>query len=324
MNIAFIFSQPRSGSTLLQRILASHPRIHSVSETWLLLPQICALQPRRILADYNHTIAQLALSDFIKELKRGRDDYNACLRDFFYNLYSRVLNEKDDIAYILEKTPRYYLIIPEIANIFPDAKFIFLFRNPLSVMSSIINTWHSGRLSFGMHYMDIFEAPKLLVEGFEKLGSRAIAVNFEKLIRTPHDVIQRILAYLELDHDSGVIDRYKHTSFRRMQPSENKYNSLDETRISDWERTLNTKFRARFARRYVERLGRSTFDKMGIDFDSLMNKIKILERSSPYKKGIRDRATLVADAFLMSIEWPFIRRRVKQRLTERFFQQFYY
>ena len=38
MKIVFIFSQPRSGSTILQKILSNNNQIHADGETWLLLP----------------------------------------------------------------------------------------------------------------------------------------------------------------------------------------------------------------------------------------------------------------------------------------------
>jgi len=34
----FIFSLPRSGSTLMERILATHPAVGTASEPWILLP----------------------------------------------------------------------------------------------------------------------------------------------------------------------------------------------------------------------------------------------------------------------------------------------
>lgn len=37
-NLIFIVSQPRSGSTLLQRILSAHSQICTTSEPWLALP----------------------------------------------------------------------------------------------------------------------------------------------------------------------------------------------------------------------------------------------------------------------------------------------
>lgn len=37
-NLIFLISQPRAGSTMLQKVLGSHPEIHTVSEPWVALP----------------------------------------------------------------------------------------------------------------------------------------------------------------------------------------------------------------------------------------------------------------------------------------------
>ena len=37
LRLVFLLSLPRSGSTLLQRLLAAHPQVHTVAEPWLML-----------------------------------------------------------------------------------------------------------------------------------------------------------------------------------------------------------------------------------------------------------------------------------------------
>ncbi len=83
-------------------------------------------------------------------------------------------NADNGETYFLDKTPRYYLIIPEIAQIFPDAKFIFLFRNPLQVISSVMKTWCKGTLN-GLHRYnnDLINGPQLLSEGYEILKDKS-------------------------------------------------------------------------------------------------------------------------------------------------------
>src|SRR6516165_4829830 len=51
-NLIFLFSQPRAGSTLLQRILGRHPDIHTVAEPWIMLPSFYVMRPDRCEAEY--------------------------------------------------------------------------------------------------------------------------------------------------------------------------------------------------------------------------------------------------------------------------------
>src|SRR5206468_7765156 len=83
----FVLSLPRSGSTLLQRMLASHPEIATSSETWLLLPQLYALRPHGAQAEYGHRTAARAVQDFCSVLPGGQDAYIAEVRRSVLALY---------------------------------------------------------------------------------------------------------------------------------------------------------------------------------------------------------------------------------------------
>ena len=46
---------------------------------------------------------------------------------------------------MLEKTPKNSLRVPFLARVFPEARFIYLYRDPRQVLSSMIEAWASGR-----------------------------------------------------------------------------------------------------------------------------------------------------------------------------------
>src|SRR3712207_7451790 len=73
----FLFSLPRSGSTLAQRILAAHEPIATASEPWILLPYLYTLREHGVYAEYNHRILVQAVEDFCAVLPGGRDDYRS-------------------------------------------------------------------------------------------------------------------------------------------------------------------------------------------------------------------------------------------------------
>lgn len=50
----FLFSLPRSGSTLAQRMLAAHPAVATVTEPWILLPFLYARKEEGVYAEYRH------------------------------------------------------------------------------------------------------------------------------------------------------------------------------------------------------------------------------------------------------------------------------
>lgn len=46
---------------------------------------------------------------------------------------------------LLEKTPKNSLRIPFLAKVFPDARFVYLYRDPRQVLASMLEAWESGR-----------------------------------------------------------------------------------------------------------------------------------------------------------------------------------
>ena len=64
MQPIFLFSLPRSGSTLAQRIIASHAEIATTAEPWLLLPCLYALRHGGVYAEYSQATAVKAIRDF--------------------------------------------------------------------------------------------------------------------------------------------------------------------------------------------------------------------------------------------------------------------
>jgi len=133
----FLFSLPRSGSTLLQRILSTHPDISSKSELWFLLPHVEALKNKYTFSQYSNISLKTATGALLEQLPEGEGDYYQAIRELGDYLYGRLA--KNNEKYVLDKTPRYYLIIEEIVKIYPDARFIFLFRNPLATAASVWN-----------------------------------------------------------------------------------------------------------------------------------------------------------------------------------------
>lgn len=190
----FLFSLPRSGSTLLQRVLMSHQDIASVAEPWILLPYINSIKLEGTLSDYSHITSSNAINDFINNLPNKDMDYYELLGDFLQSLYTKQCSKHE--KYFLDKTPRYYNIIPEINKIYPNAKFIFLFRNPLHILSSIIETWCVGELDgLYIYHRDLYHGPKLLAEGYSILKNKAFSLQYEEFIKNPKNHRKYVYIY---------------------------------------------------------------------------------------------------------------------------------
>ena len=199
----FIFSLPRSGSTLLQKIIASSVDVSTSSEPWILLPLIYSQKKEGSITEYSHKNAQNALNDVIDGLKSNAVDYNTLLKKYILSVYEGLSNENS--KYFLDKTPRYYLIIDEIRELFPKAKFIFLFRNPLSIYASIIER-HKGLKSIYSKNIDLQSGFDLLADGYVKHQSDSLKLNYDEIVNNPDKCINEIEGYLGIKISDTIVN----------------------------------------------------------------------------------------------------------------------
>lgn len=114
-----LFGNFRSGTTLLQNVIATHPDVVPFYEPvglWLYA------DPGRSHDEFDETDA----TDRVKRY----------IRKQFLKLQKQSGNRL-----IVEKTPHNILRIPYVRAIFPEAHFIYIVRNPLSFVSSVELKW---------------------------------------------------------------------------------------------------------------------------------------------------------------------------------------
>ena len=198
----FIFSMPRSGSTLLQKILTTHPEICSHAEPWILLPISCLHDYRNIQSEFGFKSAQIAINDLIKSLPKGDAEYYKILRNFSDSFYSSL--KDSECKYFLDKTPRYFYIIDFIKVLYPDAKFIFLIRDLKDVVSSYITYFnHNSIKRFDVYDGDLFNGPSLIYGAINTYKNSSLIVRYEKLLNETEVELSRIMEYIGLDK-SGI------------------------------------------------------------------------------------------------------------------------
>ncbi len=132
----FIVSSPRSGSTLLFETLMRAPRVHTIGgESHHLIETIPALGIAAHDFASNRLDAGDATPETVVELRRRFRDN---LRDRYGGPAAPAPLR------MLEKTPKNSLRVPFLAKAFPEARFVFLYREPRQVLASMIEAWLSG------------------------------------------------------------------------------------------------------------------------------------------------------------------------------------
>lgn len=277
----FLFSAPRSGSTLVQRVIGSHDEVATTSEPWIMLPFVGPLRYELAAADERHRLIATAVEDFCRELPGGEDDYRAAVRDAAIQLYEKAAGR--DTGYFVDKTPMYHLVVEEIVATFPDARFVFLWRNPLSVASSSIELFDGGRWEVNRYSMALFQSFADLVPAYERHRERAHAVRFEDLVGGDESAWRGLFEYIGVEYDRALLERFSQVrlSGRMGDPLGTKrYAELSSEPVEKWKRSITTPVRKAWCRRYLRWLGADRLATMGYSLDALLRELDAVETTS--------------------------------------------
>ena len=280
----FIFSVSRSGSTLVQRIIAAHEGVATVSEPWLLLPQMYALRRTGVDAEYFHPLMVDAIADFCAELPGGSEDYRHELRDYMLRLYRRAAG--DGARYFVDKSPPYCLVAAQIMELFPEGRFVFLWRNPLSIAASVIETWEPWRPT--LFPSDLFTGLPRLVSAYADAGDRAHSARFEDLVTGERGHWSRLLDYLGIDFEEESLSSFAAVELngRTGDPTGVKrYSALSAEPSQKWKRTLANPLRRAWARRYLGFLGDERLALMGYSGERLVDELEAQPRHAEAMLG---------------------------------------
>lgn len=271
----YLFSLPRAGSTLIQRLLSRNPSISTASEPWLLLPYLYANKGDGHYAEYAQNLAAVGIEDFCKQLPNGNADYDAALREFVVRLYSMVASP--DSIYFLDKTPRYHCIADQILDLFPEGKAIILWRNPLAVAASMMETWSNGYWKLYTYKFDLYSGLANLVRLHEQCGDRVYALQYEKLVADTSGCLTEIYRYLELaisSDDLVDLDKGAKLHGRMGDPTGiHAYDKVSPDSLDKWKVLMGNPLRKFWCRRYLSWIGAERLAVMGYDKDELFKQV---------------------------------------------------
>lgn len=299
MKLVFLISQPRSGSTMLQAVLARHPEVFAPSEPWLMLPLAYMLRGDEpgVCMPYGAHVCSVATADFFENcLPGGESAFKEVIRDAALRVYETAIQQTSKTVF-LDKTPRYYFIIDELLEIFPEARFIFLVRNPLAVLASVIETWRGSYPSdLKAFEADLLRAPRLMLNGMHAAGSRGMLVRYEEFVADPEGGARRLCDFLALSRMPGM-SNYGRFERRKYGDPKNVYES-DRPHTNSAEKwlklTSGDPVHWRLSNDYLNVLGRTLVTDLGYNFDEL----------SATLKSHRPRRVTLAPSFAEALKPP--------------------
>lgn len=184
----FVIGLPRSGSTLVERILAAHLDIEATEE----LPHIRAIA-NDLARGGTYPAAVATLST--EELDRLRTRY----------IERAAPHRREGAAFFVDKAPANWQHIPLIAALFPDARIIDARRNALDCgFSNYAQRFGRGH-DFAYSLAAIGHHTRLYRSTIDAVDrawpGRVHRIEHEDLIDTPESVIRGLLAYIGVPYD---------------------------------------------------------------------------------------------------------------------------
>jgi hypothetical protein len=270
----FVLSAPRSGSTLVQRVLSVHPDVATASEPWLLLPLLSVLRPQLPPGGRWHAQVSAALHDFAQTLPHGAGDYRIAMREAALRLYREAAGPGP--RFFLDKTPPYTLIAEELLATFPDARVLILWRNPLAVVASLVETFCGGRWRPDDYAVSLFTGLDQLTRVARRHPDRVVAARFEQLVGGDPHAWRMTTNALGIPFDEHALARFTavHLSGRLGDPTGvHAYAALSQAPLEKWHATLNTPVRRAWCRRYLRWIGTERLATMGYALDDLLDQL---------------------------------------------------
>jgi hypothetical protein len=128
--LAFLVGAPRSGTTWLQLLLSRSPSVATAQETDLFNKFL-----RAMVGEWNRyrtTGEPLGLTEVLSE-----KEFRSLLRNASGFVFGKIAQGKPSATVVLEKTPNHVQYWREILELWPDAHFIHIVRDPRSVVASL-------------------------------------------------------------------------------------------------------------------------------------------------------------------------------------------
>lgn len=312
----FILSLPRAGSTLLQRLLMGHAQIGSCGEPWLALPLVKLSDPETSFSTFGHASVVRSLEHLFDLLPEGRNDYLESCGALMEDVYRKTLRGRK-VAYFLDKTPRYYQIIPELAEMFPDAKFIILRRKLPAVYASILNYVGGNTMYLPTWRQDIVEGVPALAHGQKILGSKAHCIDYEKLVADPSGVLREALSFLDLPWSDKLGEELSNSSVPRGDPTGiKKYKNVSLDSLESWKKTIDSTTKKREGLKWLSCLRNDATEGFGVSLEKQIIELRGLKVSMCWRDALRlILGKLYFNSQFNVIRWGFLRRKIRRSCT---------
>jgi hypothetical protein len=207
----FIIGFVRSGSTLLERVLDSHPQVVGTGENSVFNGQLD--QIRNKIVETSMLGDAKALADVIKSLADGVVDEMRQRWKMVATGEDRAAGRQEPLRYVDKMLTNYYNV-GFIHMLFPNAVILHVAREPMDTLfSAFKHEFPSGTLDYTSHFpslAELYHGYRDLMEHWDKeLPGRVTHVRYEDMVNDMPGVARKVVEAIGLEWDNGVLEFHK-------------------------------------------------------------------------------------------------------------------
>jgi len=200
----FIVGMPRSGTTLLEQVISSHPDTYGAGELKLGAGVINGVQIGRTKLETLYEGRETTLADCrgLSIAERGK---------LYLETIERLAGPGP--KRVVDKMPGNYNWVGVLDAILPGSYFIHARRHPVEICLSEYRIYFPDGINFSYDLRDLGKAYRLYNDYMnlwtERMGDKILQVRYEDMVNDLENQARRIIAYLDLPWDDNCLKFYE-------------------------------------------------------------------------------------------------------------------
>lgn len=320
----FIFGSPRSGTSLLSRMMDSHPDIVVPNESLvfkMFYPHL------RLYGDLNQHKNQLNLLKDILDTRvigywRPALHFDNVARLIQKPGFAGVVEalicstKQGSVKCWGEKSPGHVFFWDDIKREFPNSKIIHILRDGRDVGSSIIRARMGPKTMVAAANMW-----KCYVEEIDEIASSCsprdfCEIRYESLLNAPKDSLTRVCQHLGVEYSESMLNFHKEDT--NYQTDKTNLSNLTQPLMagnhSKWKKTLSQKELQHF-----ESIAGDTLLKKGFELGCQLNNLRPLQLlyhqkiRSPFIRFFSRASDFQGQLEFLNLKWILLKRAIKNR-----------